>query len=381
MAYFDNAATTYPKPEIVYQSMDQFQRHTGGSFGRGNYGFSSSAKSIVDDTRAALQQLLHCPAKQVIFEPSATISLNIIIQGIIEKGARNIYISPFEHNAVTRTLHHYETKGLVKVVELTVNKDLCYDIQRIRFQFENTKPDLVIVSHASNVIGLVAPVEEIFTLAKEFHSLTLLDMAQTAGLVDCDIGKDIFDFAVFAGHKTLLGPTGISGFVMKPTIDLEPVFFGGTGFDSANQDMPGSLPERFEFGTMNTIGVVGLNASVKWILQQEINNLAAAELKNRARLIEILNEYDFISVVGNCDGRDYVGIVSCVLNDISSDTAGQLFSERNISVRTGLQCAPAAHRFLNTFPAGTVRFSVNCFTTDEDFDVLREALDDINDNL
>ena len=232
MAYFDNAATTYPKPEIVYQSMDQFQRHTGGSFGRGNYGFSSSAKSIVDDTRAALQQLLHCPAKQVIFEPSATISLNIIIQGIIEKGARNIYISPFEHNAVTRTLHHYETMGLVKVVELTVNKDLCYDIQRIRFQFENTKPDLVIVSHASNVIGLVAPVEEIFTLAKEFHSLTLLDMAQTAGLGDCDIGKDIFDFAVFAGHKTLLGPTGISGFVMKPTIDLEPVFFGGTGFDS-----------------------------------------------------------------------------------------------------------------------------------------------------
>ena len=105
---------------------------------------------------------------------------------------------------------------------------------------------------------------------------------------------------------------------MKPTIDLEPVFFGGTGFDSANQDMPGSLPERFEFGTMNTIGVVGLNASVKWILQQEINNLAAAELKNRARLIEILNEYDFISVVGNCDGRDYVGIVSCVLNDICS---------------------------------------------------------------
>ena len=152
MAYFDNAATTYPKPEIVYQSMDQFQRHTGGSFGRGNYGFSSSAKSIVDDTRAALQQLLHCPAKQVIFEPSATISLNIIIQGIIEKGARNIYISPFEHNAVTRTLHHYETMGLVKVVELTVNKDLCYDIQRIRFQFENTKPDLVIVSHASNVV-------------------------------------------------------------------------------------------------------------------------------------------------------------------------------------------------------------------------------------
>ena len=381
MAYFDNAATTFPKPETVYQSMDQFQRQTGGSFGRGNYEFSNSAKGMVDDTRKAIKQLLHCPAKQVVFEPSATISLNIIIQGIIQKGARNIYISPFEHNAVTRTLHHYKKRGQIKVEELTVDQKLSYDIQRIRFQFETTPPDLVIVSHASNVIGLVAPVEEIFSLAKEFHAITLLDMAQTAGLVDLDIGKEIIDFAVFAGHKTLLGPTGISGFVMKPGIELEPVFFGGTGFDSANQDMPTSLPERFEFGTMNTVGIAGLNASVKWILQQGVEVLAAAEAENRNRLLTLLKEYDYVSIIGDIDGRDYVGIVSCVIDDISSDIAGQLFSERNIAVRTGLHCAPNAHKFLKTFPAGTIRFSVNSFTTDEDFAVLREALEDINDNL
>ena len=381
MAYFDNAATTYPKPETVYQSMDQFQRQTGGSFGRGNYEFSNSAKGMVDDTRKAIKQLLHCPAKQVVFEPSATISLNIIIQGIIQKGARNIYISPFEHNAVTRTLHHYKKRGQIKVEELAVDQKLNYDIQRIRFQFETTPPDFVIVSHASNVIGLVAPVEEIFSLAKEFHAITLLDMAQTAGLVDLDIGKEIFDFAVFAGHKTLLGPTGISGFVMKPGIELEPVFFGGTGFDSANQDMPTSLPERFEFGTMNTVGIAGLNASVKWILQQGVDALAAAEAENRNKLLTLLKEYDYVSIIGDIDGRDYVGIVSCVIDDISSDIAGQLFSERNIAVRTGLHCAPNAHKFLKTFPAGTIRFSVNSFTTDEDFAVLREALEDINDNL
>ena len=381
MAYFDNAATTYPKPETVYQSMDQFQRQTGGSFGRGNYEFSNSAKGMVDDTRKAIKQLLHCPAKQVVFEPSATISLNIIIQGIIQKGARNIYISPFEHNAVTRTLHHYKKRGQIKVEELAVDQKLNYDIQRIRFQFETTPPDLVIVSHASNVIGLVAPVEEIFSLAKEFHAITLLDMAQTAGLVDLDIGKEIIDFAVFAGHKTLLGPTGISGFVMKPGIELEPVFFGGTGFDSANQDMPTSLPERFEFGTMNTVGIAGLNASVKWILQQGVDALAAAEAENRNKLLTLLREYDYVSIIGDIDGRDYVGIVSCVIDDISSDIAGQLFSERNIAVRTGLHCAPNAHKFLKTFPAGTIRFSVNSFTTDEDFEVLREALEDINDNL
>ena len=381
MAYFDNAATTYPKPETVYQSMDQFQRHTGGSFGRGNYEFSNSAKGMVDDTRKAIKQLLHCPAKQVVFEPSATISLNIIIQGIIQKGARNVYISPFEHNAVTRTLHHYKKRGQIKVEELAVDQKLNYDIQRIRFQFETTPPDLVIVSHASNVIGLVAPVEEIFSLAKEFHAITLLDMAQTAGLVDLDIGKEIIDFAVFAGHKTLLGPTGISGFVMKPGIELEPVFFGGTGFDSANQDMPTSLPERFEFGTMNTVGIAGLNASVKWILQQGVEVLAAAEAENRNKLLTLLREYDYVSIIGDIDGRDYVGIVSCVIDDISSDIAGQLFSERNIAVRTGLHCAPNAHKFLKTFPAGTIRFSVNSFTPDEDFVVLREALEDINDNL
>lgn len=381
MAYFDNAATTFPKPEAVYKSMDLFQRHTGGSFGRGNYSFSASMKGVVDETRSKIADLFHCPAKEVIFEPSATISLNIIIQGIIRQGAKNIYISPFEHNAVTRTLHYYENLGQIKVTQLHVTPNLEFDLQRIRFQFEESKPDLVILSHASNVIGLIAPVDEIFREAKEYGAITVLDMAQSAGLVDCDLSKDYFDFAVFAGHKTLLGPTGISGFVMKPDFNLEPVFFGGTGFESANQDMPRSLPERFEFGTLNTVGIVGLNASIKWILEQGIDAIAQKESSNRKILIELLSSYDFISLVGNVDGKDYVGIVSCLLQGISSDTAGQLFSERNISVRTGLHCAPLAHRFLKTYPSGTIRFSVNCFTNSDDFMELQTALNDIADNL
>ena len=358
MAYFDNAATTFPKPEVVYESMDLFQRHLGGSFGRGSYGFSTSVKGIVDETRSKIADLFHCPAKEVIFEPSATVSLNIIIQGLIRQGARNIYISPFEHNAVTRTLHYYEKLGQIKVTQLHVTPNLEFDLQRIRFQFEESRPDLVILSHASNVIGLIAPVDEIFREAKEYGAITVLDMAQSAGLVDCDLSKDYFDFAVFAGHKTLFGPTGISGFVMKPDFNLEPVFFGGTGFESANQDMPCSLPERFEFGTLNTVGIVGLNASIKWILEQGIDAIAQKESSNRKTLMELLSSYDFISLVGNVDGKDYVGIASCLLQGISSDIAGQLFSERNISVRTGLHCAPLAHQFLKTYPSGTIRFSV-----------------------
>ena len=132
---------------------------------------------------------------------------------------------------------------------------------------------------------------------------------------------------------------------------------------------------------MNTVGIAGLNASVKWILEQGIQTLALAERNNRAKLLSLLSDYDFISIIGNSAEQEYVGIVSCVLDEISSDTAGQLFSERNIAVRTGLHCAPAAHKFLNTYPAGTIRFSINSFTTDEDFGALRNALDDISDNL
>ena len=182
MAYFDNAATTYPKPECVYAQMDSFYRKSGGNVGRGNYGLAQTAGSLVDDTRNKIQKMLHCPTKQVIFAPTATVALNIILQGLIEKGKRNIYISPFEHNAVTRTLHHFVEKKLVNVTELTVRGNLEYDLEKIRYQFDEKKPELVIVSHASNVIGLIAPVEEIFSVAKKYGAVTVVDMAQTAGL-------------------------------------------------------------------------------------------------------------------------------------------------------------------------------------------------------
>ena len=381
MAYFDNAATSFPKPETVYESMDQFNRNTSGSFGRGNYGTTGRVKGLAEETRSNIKLLLQCASKQVIFEPTATISLNIIIQGVIEKGVRTVYISPFEHNAVTRTLHHYVVAGKIKVLQLAIQKDYKYDLQRIQYQFENDAPDFVIVSHASNVIGLVAPIAQICEMAKQFNAVTLVDMAQTAGLIDCNIGSEIFDFAVFAGHKTLLGPTGISGFVMKPDFSLPAVMFGGTGFESANQDMPMSLPERFEFGTMNGVGVAGLCASTKWILERGIDYVYSKESTNRKRLLELLSSYDFVTIVGNHSGNQYVGIVSCIMDGVSSDMAGQLFAERNVAVRTGLHCAPLAHQQLSTYPAGTIRFSVSCLTGDEDFTTLEAALDDIRDNL
>lgn len=381
MAYFDNAATTYPKPECVYQQMDQFYRTSGANAGRGNYKLAKSAGALIGETRKLIQELLHCPSKQVVFEPTATIALNIIIQGIIQKGSTNIYISPFEHNAVTRTLHHYEKEGRVKVQQLVVSDNMQYDLERIRYQFDAVKPDLVIVSHASNVFGLVAPVEQIFAIAKNYDALTLVDMAQTAGLVDFNVGLSTIDFAVFAGHKTLYGPTGISGFVMNPAVKLPSVLFGGTGFDSANQDMPESLPQKYEMGTINISGIAGLNAALKWIMQKGMVALWNKEQQHRQKLLSLLKKYSFLKIVGNKPGCIYVGIVSAIIDGISSDSAGPVFDRCNIAVRTGLQCAPLAHKFEGTYPAGTIRFSVNYFTSDADFEELKQALDYIEQEL
>lgn len=381
MAYFDNAATTYPKPECVYSFMDAFYRHNGASAGRGSYNAALSAGALIAETRQSIQKLFHCQAKQVVFTPTATIALNIVLQGLISTGVRNIYISPFEHNAVTRTLHAFEKSGKIQVHKLIVSKQLTYDLERIRYQFESTRPDLIVVSHASNAFGLIAPAEEIFRIGKQFNAYTVLDMAQTAGLVDCNLGLDVFDFAIFAGHKTLYGPTGVSGFVMKPEIPLPAILYGGTGYESAYQDMPISLPERFEMGTLNISGIAGLHAAIQWIEEKSIGALREKESKNRKRLLEILDNYWFIKIIGNVPERDYVGIVSCVIDGISSDSAGKIFSDVGISVRTGLQCAPLAHQFFGTYPEGTIRFSVSYFTSDEDFQALVKVLDYIEDSL
>ena len=179
----------------------------------------------------------------------------------------------------------------------------------------------------------------------------------------------------------MYGPTGISGFVMNPEIKLPSVIYGGTGIESASQDMPDGLPERYEMGTLNISGIAGLNAARKGILEIGMQELALSEKRHRDRLLSILQEYRWIKPVGIYPDNEYVGIVSCVIDGVSSDSAGSIFSERGIAVRTGLQCAPLAHRFMRTFPAGTIRFSVGYFTSDADYEELESALDYIDAEL
>lgn len=380
MAYFDNAATTFPKPECVYTTMDQFYRTNGKSVGRGNYGEAVAAGQIVSDTRKRIQTLLHCPFKQVVFTPTATIALNVVLQGLIEQGAKSFYITPFEHNAVTRTLHHFQ-RDHISITELTVDSELQYDFTEIKTQFEEKKPDVVVMSHASNVCGLIAPIEEISVLAKKYNATVVIDMAQTAGLIDTNVGLETIDFAIFAGHKTLYGPMGVSGFVMQPQDDFPTVFFGGTGFESANQEMPRSLPERFEIGTQNAVAIAGLNASLNWIDITGIEEIRKREQDNRNKLLQILEKQSFVKTVGIKENCNYVGVVSIIIDGISSDSAGSVFDRLGVSVRTGLQCAPRAHRFLGTYPAGTIRFSVGYFTDENDFNKLKEAMEYISENI
>lgn len=406
-AYFDNAATTFPKPQVVYDFMDSFYREHGGNAGRGSHALSLSAGKLISETRKRLQTILHCQNKEIVFAPTATIALNMILQGLLastplsnrgrtEVGersrnadgerSRTVYISPFEHNAVTRVLHHFEQNGSIKVNVLPIQSNLSYDLAEIESLFKKEKPDLLVMSHASNVVGLVQPAEKLCALAKKFCCVTVLDMAQTAGLVDLNVGLETIDFAVFAGHKTLYGPTGISGFAMKSGFDLPPVLFGGTGYESANQEMPRDVPQRYEMGTLNISGIAGLYAATEWILETGIYEIWTREQEHRKRLLEIFGNYDFVKVVGstlltNHEEFQHVGIVSCLIEGLPSDTAASVFSERNIAVRSGLQCAPLAHKTLGTFPAGTVRFSTGYFTGEEDFGELERAMEYLKGNL
>lgn len=382
-AYFDNAATTFPKPESVYLFMDEYYRSYGVNVGRGQHNLAYKAAEMVDETRQLLLDLFYCSNwnREVIFTSSATEALNVLIQGQTYFEDCNIYISSFEHNAVTRVIEHLKNEYRLNIHELFVErKTMKYDLEKIKGQFSKDTPNILIISHTSNVCGLIAPIKEICNLAKRYAATTIIDMSQTAGLVDTKLDNDDIDFAVFAGHKTLYGPFGASGFIMKKTKLPKPLLFGGTGIDSANQELPEELPSRFETGSVNVMALSGLHASLKWIKQVGINNIFLQEQKNHQRLIHLMDDYSNIRLIGSENLAESIGVVSCTFDGYSPDDIGLVLSDHRVAVRTGLHCSPSAHKFLGTFPSGTVRLSASYFTRDEEFKTLQKALDFIEEN-
>ncbi|WMJ22913.1 aminotransferase class V-fold PLP-dependent enzyme [Paludicola sp. MB14-C6] len=377
-AYFNNAATSYPKPEVVYTFMDKYYREYGMNAGRSG---NITGNRLISETRSLLLEMFHCPNKKVVLVPSATEAINIILQGLALSDNFNIYISPFEHNAVLRTINYLKLKNNLNTFTLPVDREaLSFDLEKIKYQFSEAKPNLVVISHASNVCGVIAPIQDICTLSKQHDAINLIDMSQTAGLIDTDLSPGIYDFAVFAGHKTLYGPFGIAGFICNSNAKLDPLIYGGTGVDSANKDMPSTIPEKYEAGSQNILAIAGLNAALKWIKETGIQNIYQKEKSNYERLINLLSAYDNIQIIGQEAKEQTVAVTSCIFDGYSSDNIGAILSEHGVEVRTGLHCAPSAHEFLNTFPAGTVRFSASYFNTDNEFEILKEALDYIEEN-
>jgi len=378
IAYFNNAATTFPKPEEVYSFVDKYYRETGINSGRGQ---NNSASKLTQDTRNLMMELFHCPAKKVVFTPSATEAINIILQGLSISDNFNIYVSPFEHNAVTRVLNYLQGLYKLNIITLSVTeRELTYDLEKIKYQFAENRPNIVIMSHASNVCGVVAPIYDICTMSHQYGSINVVDMCQTAGLINMDLSSNIYDFGVFAGHKTLYATFGIAGFICNGDIKLKPLIYGGTGIDSANPNVPDTIPERYEVGSQNIMAIAGLNAALNWIKKTGIDRIYAKEKENHKKLFALLSKYKNIRIIAPSDAADAVGVVSCVFDGYSSDNIGQTLGEQGVEVRTGLHCAPFAHQFLGTFPAGTVRFSVSYFNTDDDFVKLGQALDYIYEN-
>ncbi|MDD2246585.1 MAG: aminotransferase class V-fold PLP-dependent enzyme [Proteiniphilum sp.] len=374
-AYFDNAATTFPKPEAVYAFMDSFYRECGVNVGRGQHKLATKASALVAETRSLILNMLHCPNKKVVFTHTATEALNIILRGVSLADKQNVYISPFEHNAVTRVLAHLQAIYDISLHQLAVDKKtLLYDLDEIKGQFSEDKPSLVVISHASNVCGLLAPISEICGMAKRYEAITVIDMCQTAGLVDTDLSCNIIDFAVFAGHKTMYGPLGVAGFVTNDRITPAPLLYGGTGVDSANQSLPQTIPERYEVASPNIMAIAGLNAAMKWLNETGIENVFRCEKENHEILLSTLQQYSNVKIIGDGRADEMIGVVSCLFDGYSSDDIGHVLNNHDVAVRTGLHCAPFAHRFLGTFPAGTVRFSVGYFNTEEDFTKLDDAL-------
>ncbi|MFZ7101546.1 MAG: aminotransferase class V-fold PLP-dependent enzyme [Peptococcaceae bacterium] len=381
MCYFDNAATTFPKPEQVYTFMDRFYRDYGVNVGRGQHKLAFTASMLVNETRNLLLELFHCSNKKVVFTHTATEALNIILQGLPVNDNFNVYLTPYEHNAVTRVIHHMQSKYKLNIYNLAVDKtSQSYDLETIQYQFADKRPNIVVMTHASNVCGLVSPIQDICRLSKKHGAINIVDMSQTAGLIDTDLSNTSIDFAVFAGHKTLYGPLGVAGFICGNDLKPLPLLFGGTGVDSANQGLPENIPERYEVASPNIMAIAGLNSALKWINTTGINNIYLTEKANHRLLLEVLNGFNNIEIVGPTSLDNTIGVVSCVFDGYSSDNIGQILSEQNIAVRTGLHCAPFAHNFLGTFPAGTVRFSVGYFNDKSDFEKLREVLAYINEN-
>lgn len=374
MIYLDNAATTFPKPERVYTALETANRELSFNAGRGSYKAARAASAIIDDTKNRLLSLFHATGyADIVFTPSVTHALNQVLNGLDLTGNSVIYVSPYEHNAVARTVYQLSVNSGASVKMLPLTKELQIDLEKAKYQFSINSPSVVILNALSNVTGYILPVAEIFLMAKEYGAITVLDAAQAAGLIDLDMPALNADVLCFAGHKTLMGPFGIGGFLIKHGITLKKVLTGGTGSASLTLDMPEEAPGRYEASSTNVVAIAGLNASLKGL---DINEHRKNLRELTEYLLEALNGIPSVNLMGTFDTDKTLGIVSFVVEGYQSDEVGIILDdEYDIAVRTGYHCAPYIHDYLGDKPYhGTIRIGIGQFNTKEDIDALISAI-------
>ena len=374
MIYLDNAATTFPKPEEVYQAVDYTQRNMAVNVGRGSYKVASDAMKIVDETRYLMAELLGVEnPNNVVFAPSATVAANQIIMGLEWDEYKTVYITPFEHNAIARPLHLMQERYNFEIVLLPFDSETQeLDKEEAENLFLQNPPDYVFANHISNVTGAIVPIEEIAELAKQYNAVVVVDASQSAGLKSINMKKANIDYVVFAGHKNLYASWGIGGFVSASDTQLTTTLAGGTGSDSLNLNMASDLPMGFEVGSANIIAISSLNASLKWLKATGMSVIAEKKAKLMEYLIHRLRDAGVKMYLPT----HHTSVLSFNIDGYSANDVGTILSEEyDVAVRTGYHCAPYIHDLIDSHPyGGTVRVSVGYFNTKEDIDLLLDGI-------
>lgn len=379
MIYLDYAATSWPKPPEVIKAMAEYLEHAGGNPGRSGHRLSIEAARVLFAARESLATLFNAPDPQrVIFTHNVTYALNLTIRGLLKAGD-HVVTSSIEHNSVMRPLRALERQGL----ELTVAQcepDGRMDLGKLKAALR-TGTKLVVVTHASNVMGTILPVREIAEIAHAAGAILLVDAAQTAGAVPIDVQAMGVDLLAFTGHKGLFGPPGTGGLVIGPQVDieqLEPLVRGGTGSKSEFEEQPDLLPDKYESGTPNGVGIAGLGAGVRWVSERGVDEIRAHETALTEAMLAGLHDTRGVTVYGPNDAKAMTSVVSCtVAGSRVSDVGLRLDDEFEILCRVGLHCAPAAHRTIGSFPEGTIRLAPGALTTLDEIETVVDAMQQI----
>lgn len=380
--YFDNSSTSFPKAPNVGKAMGEFIENGAFNINRGSYEGAYEAGSAVLDTREMLKDLFNAPnSKNVVFTPSVTYSLNFFIKGFLKRGD-HVLVTSVEHNAVMRPLVQMEKLGVeFDVVQCDEEGSVTADDFRSYIK-ENTKA--IITTHASNVCGTIIPIEEIGALCKEKGLVYAVDTAQTAGILNIDMQKSNIDFLAFTGHKGLLGPQGIGGFIASDKLEglIDPVISGGTGSLSDSEEIPTFLPDRFESGTLNLPGIIGLHQALIYLKEAGIDNMRNEKMEITKYFLDQVKEIEGVRIAGKKTVEGRLGVVSIDFEGFDNSIVSFYLSNKyNIMTRVGMHCAPRAHKTLKTFPQGTVRFSFSHFNTKEEVDICIDAIKTILDDL